>query len=333
MSQDLYQTILSIPPGERPPHYYDLLGMELFESDATVIHRAGLDRMRKLREWQMHPDRAIADQVHDMLDEIGRACTTLEVGERKAGYDAELAEKLSIDLAADEDYEVLSVASELKSCPNCGAEMSDLALLCVECGYHFETGKVLATDMEPDVPAVPPPQAPGALRRGGAAPMERGRFAVALMAIISYILTFCVKATIVLIVIAVMGLVGYYVVKSRYIDKPPPKYELAGEYESYERIAAEHIENSPKWKEYFKTREQRLYKPPFVKIKVEYEKGPRNSMDATPPHYAELKVLEVHSKRYLTICRMKVHGAWEFKQKASDALDADLARYMSKFVK
>jgi hypothetical protein len=52
MSQDLFQKILDVKRTEGQPfHYYALLGIELFESDAREIHKAGLRQMKRLKEW------------------------------------------------------------------------------------------------------------------------------------------------------------------------------------------------------------------------------------------------------------------------------------------
>ena len=53
MSEDLYTKILELPPGERPPHYYELLGLDLFKVDEKAIHKKGLQQVKKLKEWQL----------------------------------------------------------------------------------------------------------------------------------------------------------------------------------------------------------------------------------------------------------------------------------------
>lgn len=140
MSEDLYTKILNLPEGERPPHFYDLLAIDLFESDGNKIHSAGLQQMKTLREWQLHPDQSIANSVLDILSHVSTACTTLEVLARKEDYDQQLAEKLGIDLSQEESYQILTAETELRECPICGAKMSDIAILCIECGYNLETG-------------------------------------------------------------------------------------------------------------------------------------------------------------------------------------------------
>jgi hypothetical protein len=42
---DPYYAWLSIPPKDQPPHYYRLLGLELFEPNPDVIERV-VDRQR-----------------------------------------------------------------------------------------------------------------------------------------------------------------------------------------------------------------------------------------------------------------------------------------------
>lgn len=141
MLEDLYTKILNLPEGGRPPHYYDLLAIDLFESDGNRIHSAGLQQMKTLREWQLHPDQAIANSVLDILSQVSAACTTLEVLARKEDYDRQLAETLGMDLSQEEAYQILTAETELRECPSCGTEVSNISILCIECGHNFETGE------------------------------------------------------------------------------------------------------------------------------------------------------------------------------------------------
>lgn len=160
MSEDLYTKILEIAPGERPPNYYQLLGLTLFETDRRTIHQAGKAQFLKLRPWQAHRDRAVSEQISELFSLVSRACTILEVPEKKVSYDRELSERLGVSLdnvapppppspkptkltlkgrsATEEDL-------GLRTCPHCGAKASSLAMLCIECGFSFETGKKLQT--------------------------------------------------------------------------------------------------------------------------------------------------------------------------------------------
>jgi len=147
MAADLYEEILGIPAGERPPHHYDLLGIELFESDGRAIHAAGLGQMRELKSWALHPDPATAALVQELLNSVSRACTTLEVPEKKGAYDQELALALGVDLSEKKDYRVLLRPPKLRNCP-CGAQMSVVAPVCTSCGFVFSTGQRLKTVFE-----------------------------------------------------------------------------------------------------------------------------------------------------------------------------------------
>lgn len=169
MARDLYNEILAVPAGRRPPHYYDLLGLRLFENDGSMIHAGGLRQMRQLKEWQLHKDPEVAHGVQELLNEVSRACTTLEIPARKAAYDAELTRALGLvppgaaaaapiavpppggsgvatALATISASAVISAVEmvripEFQCCPRCGAQMSLLALICIECGCDTRTGK------------------------------------------------------------------------------------------------------------------------------------------------------------------------------------------------
>jgi len=91
MSGDLYAEILGLPAGERPPNLYELLAVQLFESDGKKIHAGGLKQIQKLKRWQLHPDAAISDRIQQLLNEVSRACTILEMPDKKKGYDVQLA--------------------------------------------------------------------------------------------------------------------------------------------------------------------------------------------------------------------------------------------------
>lgn len=144
MSADLYSTILGIPGGSgRPPHHYDLLGVKLFESDGNVIHSAGLRRVRTLREWQIQTDLEAQATVQGMMNQVSRACNTLEVAERKEDYDKQLARQLGVNLVMDKTYRILVSPPKMRKC-SCGAMVSDASFLCTECGYVFSTGQRIA---------------------------------------------------------------------------------------------------------------------------------------------------------------------------------------------
>ncbi len=87
MDFDPYETWLGIPADRRPPTYYDLLGLVLYESDPNVIEQAALRRMGKIRLHQVGPH---GDRSQDLLGELARARLILMDPDRRAHYDAKL---------------------------------------------------------------------------------------------------------------------------------------------------------------------------------------------------------------------------------------------------
>ena len=83
MSENLYNKILGIKKQISAPNHYELLGLGLFEANPRKVHRAGLRCLRKLKDWQLHPDTKIARQVQEMMNQVGLACTILELPDKK----------------------------------------------------------------------------------------------------------------------------------------------------------------------------------------------------------------------------------------------------------
>jgi len=96
LPQDLYSELLGIPPGPRPPDRYAILGVALYESDATVIHEAVLRQSAELKRWQLDPRPGRSLRVQEMLNEVNRAGVVLEDPKTRAEYDRRLAEQLGI---------------------------------------------------------------------------------------------------------------------------------------------------------------------------------------------------------------------------------------------
>jgi hypothetical protein len=92
ISFDPYHKWLGIPPGDQPPHYYRLLALQPFESDAEVIHSAADQRMAHVRMFQsgIH-----SEASQKLLNELAAARICLLKPERKAAYDADLKAKLT----------------------------------------------------------------------------------------------------------------------------------------------------------------------------------------------------------------------------------------------
>ena len=87
MAVDAYQEWLGIPADRRPPTYYDLLGLNAFESDPETIERAALRRMAKVREQQIGPNSELSQEI---LAELARARLILSDPDRRAEYDEKL---------------------------------------------------------------------------------------------------------------------------------------------------------------------------------------------------------------------------------------------------
>ena len=96
MGNDLYSKILDLAPGPRPPDHYDLLGLKWFERDAETIHRAGLQRMKALKAWDLHPDAETQAAVQELQNQVGAALATLEDASRRQRYELALAAELGL---------------------------------------------------------------------------------------------------------------------------------------------------------------------------------------------------------------------------------------------
>lgn len=140
MPEDLYTKILNIPEGERPPHYYDLLGLELFKVEKEVIDKAGIDRVKKLQEWQLHPDQI---SVQIIFEQVSVACIVLKSPSKKREYDIQLSKRLGIEFVPEEvlaDEDDSGLAEELKRliqnnvCPVCSLENEAGSKYCANCG-------------------------------------------------------------------------------------------------------------------------------------------------------------------------------------------------------
>ena len=91
MAKDLLKEILNVVP-----NHYELLGLELFESDQDKIKRAALEATRKVKEWEGAIDRDVAENVLELRANINRAFAELSDETKKNACDAKLAEKLGL---------------------------------------------------------------------------------------------------------------------------------------------------------------------------------------------------------------------------------------------
>ena len=91
-SFDPYDQWLGIPPAEQPPHYYRLLGLPIFSTDAGQIRAESDRRMLHVRTFQLGK-RSQSSQA--ILNELAAAKVCLLNPESKARYDAALSEWLA----------------------------------------------------------------------------------------------------------------------------------------------------------------------------------------------------------------------------------------------
>ncbi len=84
---DPYHRWLGIPRGQRPPTYYQLLGIAPDETDPEVIQEAALRQTSHVRLYQTGPHAA---QCTALLNEIGQARAVLLNPEKRRQYDAGL---------------------------------------------------------------------------------------------------------------------------------------------------------------------------------------------------------------------------------------------------
>src|SRR5262245_5894942 len=87
---DPYHQWLAIPRDQRPPTYYQLLGVAPDEGDAEVIAEAALRQTSHVRTYQAGPH---AQRCIELLNEIARAKTTLLDPAKRKEYDATLTRK------------------------------------------------------------------------------------------------------------------------------------------------------------------------------------------------------------------------------------------------
>src|SRR5262245_28581193 len=84
---DPYYTWLGIPPSEQPANHYRLLGIQLFESNPSVIENAADRQMKHLQSFKIGAKAALSQRL---LTEVSAARVRLLDEARKAAYDADL---------------------------------------------------------------------------------------------------------------------------------------------------------------------------------------------------------------------------------------------------
>ncbi|MCP4594303.1 MAG: FHA domain-containing protein [bacterium] len=96
---DPYSEFLDLPAGERPPHHYQLLEVEIFCAQRERIEHAVRKQFRRIKPYQEHPDVKMREAIQDVMTQIAQARVVLGDPARKEVYDRELAERLEIDRA------------------------------------------------------------------------------------------------------------------------------------------------------------------------------------------------------------------------------------------
>ncbi len=268
MKENLYHKILGIEGDVEKIHFYILLGVKTFESDPQLIHKAGLARIKKLREWQLHPDPEIAKFIQEMLNQVSRACTTLEVSEKKHHYDSRLAEDLGVAAPRQKLHiPTIKTKSYLKTCPNCGSKASELAMICIECGYNFETGEKLEMVIEK-----------ASFQELYLNKESLREVTEGVTQWIGTLIAFAIKGFYVLVVIGLLvaGYMLYPKIKQAFNRKTSPEsiFLCSGEPYSYRNDCLQAMLQNKEWKlilEKFSTSEK--IKPPYFNIKLKRPKG------------------------------------------------------------
>jgi hypothetical protein len=96
---DPYQAWLGLPPGERPPDHYRLLGVRRFEKRAEAIEAAADARIAALRP---HQSGEHAQPAARLLAEVNAARLCLLNDNRRASYDIGLLQKVAATVAEEE---------------------------------------------------------------------------------------------------------------------------------------------------------------------------------------------------------------------------------------
>src|SRR5262249_44252847 len=96
---DPYHRWLGIPRDQRPPTFYQLLGISPDEPDPEVIQGAALRQTSHVRLYQTGP---YAARCTAILNEIGQARSVLLHQEKRKQYDAGLTRPVTVELAVTE---------------------------------------------------------------------------------------------------------------------------------------------------------------------------------------------------------------------------------------
>lgn len=93
---DLYSELLEVPPGRRPPHHYELLGLPLYCDDMPRIEKQARLQTGRAKRRAEDEDRRVAKAVENLLNQIAEARAVLVRDALRAAYDAQLETLLAI---------------------------------------------------------------------------------------------------------------------------------------------------------------------------------------------------------------------------------------------
>jgi len=138
MSQefDPYYEWLGIPPKDRPPNHYRLLGIELFEANLDVIANAAEQRILLVRTFQLGRH---SNESQRILNEIAVARIHLLNADKKAAYDDELRTRLTTPPTL-----LRPALADVVACPHCGryvkpsVELAGQLVSCPFCSGQFQ---------------------------------------------------------------------------------------------------------------------------------------------------------------------------------------------------
>ncbi len=105
---DPYLRWLGIRDPNRPPNYYCILGLELFEEDRDIISTSADRQMAHVRTFQASEHQAASQHV---LNELSAARICLLNPGKKAAYDAELRDKLAAKSVAAPEAAISPIAN------------------------------------------------------------------------------------------------------------------------------------------------------------------------------------------------------------------------------
>jgi hypothetical protein len=176
---DPYELLLGLGEGKRPPHYYDLLRLELFCSHPERIEHAVRKQFRRIKPFQDHVDHSIREAVQDIMNRIATAHVVLTDADKKDAYDAALAEELGVDrdavvhsraAAPLPEYELLvsvgpslvgtrvplirDTVLTLGSDPECAVSLESSRVAPLHCRFRYEDGDWICQQMDPSRPVL-----------------------------------------------------------------------------------------------------------------------------------------------------------------------------------